>query len=152
MIRHRTTLACAFALTAGLALGACSTGEASSGPQLKADGAYVPEPVLDTMAAGYVTLTNSGDQADKLTSVTSDLSDDVTLHKSAGNKMEQVKSFGIPANGELKLSRGGNHMMFADLKRKPDAGERVSVELHFEKSDPIRLDVPVEAKNYAPQK
>jgi periplasmic copper chaperone A len=137
----------ALALAGTLVLGACS---GSSGPELETNGAYVPEPVTEKMAGGYLTVTNSGDEPDKLTSVTSDLSEEVTLHQTVGNSMKRVTSFDIPANGQLELIRGGNHLMFTDLRWKPGEGDRVSLKLRFEKSGPIRFDVPVEAKNYTP--
>ncbi|MEU8524884.1 MULTISPECIES: copper chaperone PCu(A)C [Streptomyces] len=149
MNRRTTSLSAAVALATALALTGCS----SSGdtPELKVSGAYMPQPVMD-MAGGFLTITNAGGTADKLTSVTSPLSDDVTMHETKNQKMQQVKSFDIPANGELNLERGGNHIMFMALKQKPRQGDKVSIELHFEKSDPITVEVPVEAPNHNPQK
>ncbi|MFB7860892.1 MULTISPECIES: copper chaperone PCu(A)C [unclassified Streptomyces] len=155
MNRRTTALSATVALAAALALTGCSSDgssdSAKSGkPELKVSGAFMPQPVMD-MAGGFLTITNSGDTADRLTSVTSGLSDDVTLHETKNQKMQQVKSFDIPANGDLKLERGGNHIMFMELKGKPKQGEKVSVELHFEKSDPIKVDLPVEAPNHNPK-
>lgn len=148
MNRRTTALSAAVALAAALALTGCSSD--SDKPELKVSGAYMPQPVMD-MAGGFLTVTNDGGTADKLTSVTSPISDDVTIHETKDQKMVEVKSFDIPANGELKLERGGNHIMFMELKKKPKQGEKVSIELHFEKSDPIKVDVPVEAANHNPQ-
>ncbi|MGW5775690.1 copper chaperone PCu(A)C [Streptomyces sp. NPDC003863] len=148
MTRRTTALSAAVALAAALALTGCSSSE--SKPDLKVSGAYMPQPVMD-MAGGFLTIKNGSDTADKLTSVTSPLSDDVTIHESKNQKMQQVKFFDIPANGELKLERGGNHIMFMELKKTPKQGDTVSIELHFEKSDPIKVDVPVEAANHNPQ-
>ncbi|MFC9393821.1 copper chaperone PCu(A)C [Streptomyces sp. NPDC057027] len=148
MTRRTTALSAAVALAAALALTGCSSSE--SKPDLKVSGAYMPQPVMD-MAGGFLTIKNGSDTADKLTSVTSPISDDVTIHESKNQKMQQVKFFDIPANGELKLERGGNHIMFMELKKTPKQGDTVSIELHFEKSDPIKVDVPVEAANHNPQ-
>ncbi|MFJ5708933.1 MULTISPECIES: copper chaperone PCu(A)C [unclassified Streptomyces] len=148
MTRRTTALSAAVALAAALALTGCSSDD--GGPRLKVSGAYMPQPVMD-MAGGFLTIENTGDTADKLTSVTSPLSDDVTMHETKDQKMRAVTSFDIPANGELKLARGGNHLMFMELKSKPKQGEKVSVELHFEKADPITVDLPVEAANHNPQ-
>lgn len=109
----------------------------------------MPQPVSD-MASGFLTVTNSGGAADKLTSVTSDISDDVTIHETKDQRMRQVKSFDIPAEGELTLDRGGNHLMFMGLKKKLEQGQRISVELHFEKTDPIEVDLPVKETTYNP--
>ncbi|WP_107417950.1 copper chaperone PCu(A)C [Streptomyces sp. CB03238] len=135
-----------------MALGGCSSSSSStSEPELKVDGAFMPQPVGD-MAGGFLTVTNTGGAPDKLTSVTSPLSDDVQIHKTEDQKMQQVKSFDIPANGELKLERGGSHIMFMAIKEQPKQGEKVRIELHFERSEPITVDLPVEAATHNPSK
>jgi copper(I)-binding protein len=148
-VNRRTTRALAVALTlvSGAALAGCSS---DSTPELKVSGAFMPQPVAD-MAGGFLTITNDGDTADKLTSVTSPISDDVTIHETKNQKMQEVQSFDIPAHGELKLERGGNHIMLMGLKVKPKQGENVSIELHFEKADPITVDLPVEAATHNPK-
>ncbi|WP_309052603.1 copper chaperone PCu(A)C [Streptomyces sp.] len=150
MTRRTTVLSAAatVALAASVALTGCSSG--GDEPRLKVSGAFIPQPVSD-MAGGFLTITNSGGAADKLTSVTSPLSDDVTIHETKNQKMVEVPSFDIPANGKLTLERGGNHIMFMELKSKPKQGDKVRVELHFEKSDPIEVEVPVEAPHHNPR-
>ncbi|MGW6308419.1 copper chaperone PCu(A)C [Streptomyces niveus] len=138
------------ALLSLVALAGCLSADAAEDtPQLKVTGAFMPQPVSD-MASGFLTVTNSGGAADKLTSVTSDISDEVTIHETKDQKMRQVKSFDIPAGGELSLARGGSHLMFMGLKTKPEQGARISVELHFEKTDPIKVDLPVKETTYNP--
>ncbi|MZF56871.1 copper chaperone PCu(A)C [Streptomyces sp. SID5594] len=148
-MNRRTVLAGALALTAGLALSGCSTG--NDEPELKVVGAYLPQPVSD-MAAGFLVVQNSGGAADRLTSVTSPLSDDVTIHETKNQQMREVESFEVPAGGELDLERGGNHIMFMDLKKQPKQGEKVSVELHFEKAGRITVDLPVKETTHNPKK
>jgi copper(I)-binding protein len=148
VIRRRTSLAVAVAVSAGLALSGCSADDA---PKLSVSGAFIPQPV-DDMAAGFLTVENSGGSADKLTSVTSDISDDVTIHETTDQKMREVASFDIPADGALDLERGGSHIMFMALKQRPKQGDKVAVELHFEKSAPITVEVPVKETTYNPQK
>jgi copper(I)-binding protein len=149
-VTRRTPLAAvtAAALGAGLVLAGCS---AESGPELTVSGAFMPQPVGD-MAAGFLTVENDGDDEDRLTSITSTLSDDVTIHETTNQKMREVKSFDIPAGGELDLERGGNHIMFMALKQQPKQGDTVSIELHFEKSDPIKVELPVKETTHNPQK
>ncbi|MFF7703537.1 copper chaperone PCu(A)C [Streptomyces lydicus] len=148
-MNRRTTLAAALALTSGLALAGC--GGEDTAPKLSVDGAYMPQPVTDGMAGAFFTIKNGGG-ADKLTSVTSDLASDVSIHKTVGSKMEQVNSLAIPANGTLDLVHGGSHVMFMGLKKKPAEGDTVSIELHFAKAGPIKVKVPVKAATYAPKK
>lgn len=140
-------------LAFALILGACGSdpedaGNAGAGPELAATGAYIPEPATDAMAGGFLTVENTGDTADALVSATSDIAGAVEIHETVDNAMRPVESLPIPAHGHLDLSRGGNHLMFLDLTHKPDEGDTVAVELRFETSDPITLDLPVEAATH----
>jgi copper(I)-binding protein len=111
----------------------------------------MPQPVSDEMAAGFLTVTNKGGAADELTSVTSDIAGQVTVHETVGSAMQEVKSLKVPAHGELVLKSGGNHLMFEQLKRKPKEGQTVSVELHFAHSGPIEVEMPVKSATYRPK-
>jgi copper(I)-binding protein len=148
-VRHLVAPA---ALIAGaLALTACG-GSGDSGdakPELSVSSSYMPQPVSD-MAAGFVTITNDGGAKDELTSVTSDAAGSVTVHRTVGQSMEEVKSLDIPAHGRLVFQSGGNHLMFENLKQKPKQGQKVSVELHFAESGPIRVEMPVKSATYNP--
>ncbi|MFE4873537.1 copper chaperone PCu(A)C [Streptomyces sp. NPDC056682] len=145
----RTTVAAAIALSAGLALAGCSS-SADAKPKLTVSDAFMPMPTSD-MAGGFLTVKNDGRTADKLTKVTSDLSDNVTIHETKNQKMQEVASFDIPAGGELDLERGGSHIMFMGLKQKPKQGGKVTIELHFEKADPVKVDLPVKEATYNPK-
>ncbi|MER5474517.1 copper chaperone PCu(A)C [Streptomyces sp. NPDC002685] len=148
----------ALVIAAAGTLAGCASGDggtsgsssSSAGPELKVTGAYMPAPSMDTMAAGFFTVTNSGG-ADTLTSVTSDLADEVTLHSTENGAMEEEKSFPVPAQGTLDFASGGNHLMFAKLTHKPQQGEKVSVELHFAKSGTVKISMPVKSATYNPK-
>ncbi|MEU9778438.1 MULTISPECIES: copper chaperone PCu(A)C [Streptomyces] len=144
---RRTAAALAAAVAAPLLLAGCGS---SAAPELTVSGAFMPQPVSD-MAAGFLTVENTGGAGDRLTSVTSGISDEVSIHRTEGGRMTEVASFDIPAEGSLDLERGGNHIMFMALKERPEEGDTVSVELHFEKSDPITVDVPVKAATHDPE-
>jgi copper(I)-binding protein len=148
-----------------LVLSACGSGSSGSGsggegkgegadsaPRLTVEGAYLPEPVTSDMAGGFLVVKNDGATADRLTSVESSAFEEAQLHKTVDQQMQRVKSLSVPANGELRLSRGGNHIMFLNPERKPAKGEKVPVTLHFEKSDPVKVSMPVEATNHVPEK
>ncbi|MBA2945446.1 copper chaperone PCu(A)C [Streptomyces himalayensis] len=150
----------ALVVAAGLVLTGCGSGDGSAQattaaaaaakkPDLKVSGAYMPVPPTADMAAGYFTVTNSGG-ADELTSVSSDIAADVTLHTSEGGAMKEQKSFGVPAGGSLDFARGGNHVMFDKLTHRPKLGEKVSVELHFAKSGTVTVELPVKDATYNP--
>ncbi|MEU3654870.1 copper chaperone PCu(A)C [Streptomyces sp. NPDC032161] len=150
-MNRRTALAGAAALATGLALTLTGCSSGNDEPELKVTGAFMPQPV-DDMAAGFLVVKNSGGTSDRLTSVTSPLSDDVSMHETKNGAMRMVKSFEVPAGGRLDLERGGNHLMFMKLKEQPKQGDKVSVELHFEKADTIKVDLPVKETTYNPKK
>ncbi|MEW2396578.1 copper chaperone PCu(A)C [Streptomyces sp. NPDC046862] len=140
-------------MAAVLTLAGCGDDSGGSeGTALKVDSAYMPQPVTAAMAAGYLVIENDGDTPDTLRSVTSDIAQDVTIHTTSGQTMESAGSNdrGIPAHGRLVLRSGGTHLMFEKLKRKPKEGETVSVELHFAKTDPVKVEMPVKSATYQP--
>ncbi|MFF0745754.1 copper chaperone PCu(A)C [Streptomyces sp. NPDC004111] len=154
----------AIALAGSLALTGCNgdsadksanaktTEAADAKPQLAVTGAFIPEPAMDDMAGGFLTVKNSSTVADRLTSVTATgFAGKAEIHETKGGKMQQVKSFDIPANGTLDLKRGGNHIMFLEVKKKPKKGDSIPVELHFEKAGTVKVDMPVEAATHNPQ-
>ncbi|MFF2374411.1 copper chaperone PCu(A)C [Streptomyces xiamenensis] len=140
----RAATSLALALTV---LTACSS-DGGGEPELTAAGAYVPEPITADMAAGFLVIENTGEADDTLTSVHSDLAGSVEMHETVNNAMRPVDSFTVPAGGRLSLERGGSHLMLLGLSHQPAEGETLSLELRFEKSEPITLDVPVRATTY----
>ena len=143
-------------LAGALTLTACGgsesgSGDDSAGAGLSVGSAYMPQPVSDSMAAGFLVITNKGAAGDVLTRVTSDVAGDVTVHKTVGQTMEEAERLDIPAHGELVLQSGGDHLMFEQLKRKPREGEKVSVRLHFAKTSPITVEMPVKSATYNPK-
>lgn len=166
--RTTRTLAVALSLTAALAISGCSSSsssgsdssstasagakaEESAKPKMTVSGAFMPEPVNDKMAGAFMVIKNDSKTADKLLGVTSPLSDDLQVHETKDQKMQQVQSMDVPAGGELNLERGGSHIMFMGLKNKPNVGDKVTVELRFEKADPVKVELDVKERTYNPQ-
>ncbi|MGW7330004.1 copper chaperone PCu(A)C [Streptomyces sp. NPDC054840] len=146
--RTRRTLTAALSLTAMLAISGCS-GEAE--PKMTVSGAFMPEPVNDKMAGGFMVISNPTESPDKLTGATSSLSDDLQIHETKDQKMQQVRSMDVPADGQLRLERGGNHIMFMGLKSTPKVGDKITVELHFENSRPVKVELDVKDRTYSAQ-
>ncbi|WP_433235946.1 copper chaperone PCu(A)C [Actinomadura nitritigenes] len=120
-------------------------------PDLAVTGAYVPEPPMADMAAGYLTVANTGRAADRLTSVTSDIATDVTMHSTtSAGAMKKETALPVPAGGRLVLSTGGDHLMLMGLKRKPKASDTVTFVLRFAASPPITVKAPVKPATYRP--
>ncbi|MEU9178140.1 copper chaperone PCu(A)C [Streptomyces sp. NPDC048550] len=157
--RTTRTLAAALSLTAALAISGCSSDSDSGSaakagadkPKMTVTGAFMPEPVNDKMAGAFMVIKNDSKTADKLTAVTSPLSDDLQIHETKDQKMQQVAAMDVPANGELKLERGGSHVMFMGLKNTPKVGDKVTVELRFEKADPVKVELDVKERTYNAQ-
>ncbi|MFJ4861310.1 copper chaperone PCu(A)C [Streptomyces sp. NPDC088748] len=150
--RTTRTLAIALSLTAALAISGCSgSGSDESEPKMSVSGAFMPQPVNDKMAGGFLVIKNGSGAADKLTGATSPLSDDLQIHETKDQKMQQVQSMDVPANGELRLERGGSHIMFMGLKSTPKVGDKVTVELRFEKAGPVKVELDVKDRTYNAQ-
>lgn len=154
---RKTTLAAAVALLFGLsavALTACGSdddGGSGGEPTLAVDGAYLPQPPTPDIAAGYLSVRNTGGGGDKLTSVTTALADRVTMHTTEGSAMRKVTEFEVPAGGRLDLARGGNHLMLEKLTRRPEVGETITLTLHFASSPAIEVKAQVKPTSYQPE-
>ena len=102
------------------------------------------------VAGGYLAIANHGDDADRLVSVTSAISDKTEIHEMAVNDgvmtMRPIAGgLEIPAGGEVALAPGGYHLMFIGLKDRVKAGERFLATLTFEKAGSIDVEFTVQA-------
>jgi copper(I)-binding protein len=143
-------------LTGAMVLAGCGSGDSPADSQgdskaeLSVSGAYMPQPVSDSMAAGFLTVTNKGGTKDELTSVTSDIGE-VTAHETVGSSMQEAKDLAVPAHGQLVFKSGGSHLMFEKLQRRPEQGEKVTVKLHFAESGTVTVEMPVKSATYTPK-
>ncbi|MFD0571144.1 copper chaperone PCu(A)C [Kitasatospora gansuensis] len=97
-----------------------------------------------------MTVRNTGAGSDELIAVRSPGASSVTMHRSTERTMEEVPSLPVPANGELQLARGGNHLMIMGWTKAPVVGDRLELELTFAKGETIAVQVPVESLTYRP--
>ncbi len=141
------------AVIGALVLAGCGGSDSGSGSdgaaELSAGAAYIPQPVSDSMAAGFLTVTNKGGADDALTSVTSDAGE-VSVHETVGGTMKEAERLDVPAHGQLVFRSGGNHLMFEKLTHRLTEGQSVAVELHFAHSAPVTVELPVKAATYRP--
>lgn len=145
--------AVALATGAAAALtGGSSSGAGGPAKPAVSGGGYIPQPLLTDMAAAYVTVVNTGGTAAQLTSVTTALAAQTTLHTTTGSTMRQVTALTVPAHGRLVLGTGGDHMMLENLTHKPQVGEKVTLRLHFAHATPatVTVTVPVRPTTYVP--
>ncbi|WP_374939680.1 copper chaperone PCu(A)C [Streptomyces sp. UH6] len=145
--RGRGRLPSAVVAVLALPLAACG---GPDGPELSVRDAYMPQPVSDSLAAGFLTVVNEGDRPAELTGVSSDLAASVTVHETVDGAMRPAESVDVPAEGRLTLESGATHLMFEGLTRRPTEGETVTVELRFKDADPVTVEMPVESATYTP--
>jgi periplasmic copper chaperone A len=125
-------------------------------PALACDGLSVSDPFarasgsMAQSAAVYMTLTNAGEADCRLVAARSDVSDRLELHTHREDDqgvMRMVEIEGgivVPAGGEHRLERGGDHIMFMGLNRAIEHGEAIGVTLVFEAGEEIEVEVPVD--------
>jgi hypothetical protein len=100
-------------------------------------------------SAGYMVITNHGDQSDKLLSVSAPFSEISELHQSLTEDgvtmMRRIRELEIPAGATISLEPGGYHLMFINLTGALEEGEPVPVTLIFEKAGEVEIMMPVKA-------
>lgn len=144
---RRTFLA--LTLAAGLALGATAPGKTEDASLTVTD-PFARETIgLGKTGAAFLTVTNAGSEDDTLLAATSPAAGKVELHTHEKDgeimRMRKVEAFPVPAQGELKLQPGGNHIMLFDLAAPLAKGENFPLTLSFEKAGDITIDVSVVA-------
>ena len=97
--------------------------------------------------AAYFTVRNLGDEADRLTGLSSPVSAMPMLHEttlSEGiSRMAHVEAAEIPAGGEFTLEPGGMHVMLMELTTPLKEGATFPLTLTFEAGGEITVEVPV---------
>jgi periplasmic copper chaperone A len=95
------------------------------------------------MAAGYLTVRNSGAAADHLVSIASPaaarVETHVTVHEGGIARMREVKGYDVPARGSLELKPAGSHLMFVNIKAPFTEGSSVPATLKFQKAGEVKV-------------
>lgn len=100
------------------------------------------------VSGGYLTIKNTGSDADRLIGGSAAFAGKVEVHemKMDGDvmKMREVEGgLEIPAGGEVVLKPGGLHIMFMKLSERMTEGEKRMVTLEFEKAGTVELEFAV---------
>ncbi|NWJ48776.1 MAG: copper chaperone PCu(A)C [Chloroflexi bacterium] len=159
------------ATTAAATTAAGATTAAAAG-KIQVSGAYInaPKPATTTMAGGmattaaattmamgtpgasamvstgmFLTINNSGAEADKLLGGQTSIADAVEVHTFVNSKMVLAETAPVPANGSLTLAPGGLHIMLIGVKQPLTVGQKVSVTLNFEKAGKVIVEAEVRA-------
>lgn len=101
------------------------------------------------VAGGYLTITNNGDEADRIIGASTDFAERVEIHKMEMEndvmKMSPVpEGLEIPAGGSLQLKPGSFHLMFMSISTQLNEGDVQKVTLEFEKSGKVEVELNVE--------
>lgn len=149
----RTVLSACFAVAMTIGIGATSPAFAH-GYKLGAIDITHPwaraTPKGAKVAGGYMTLVNTGADADRLVAVSTPAAGRVELHEMAvENGIMRMRplaqGIAIPAGETVTLAPGGLHVMFLDLAGPLTEGKRFSGQLVFEKAGTIDVEFAVEA-------
>jgi copper(I)-binding protein len=102
-----------------------------------------------SVGVGYLTIENKGTEADRLTSISSDVSDKAELHETRldGGVMKMralPQGVEIKAGQSLVLKPGAYHLMLLGLKKQLLPGGAINVTLTFEKAGPVSVAMPIE--------
>jgi copper(I)-binding protein len=97
--------------------------------------------------AVYLTLANEGDEEEVLVGGETPVAGAVEIHESRleGDvmRMERVQELALPGGNRVVLEPGGLHLMLLGLDRALEAGDTLTLTLHFGASEPQTLLVPV---------
>jgi len=101
------------------------------------------------IAGGFLTIENKGVAPDRLISGAGDIVGKVEIHEMAMNNGVMTmrpldKGLVIEPGKTVKLAPGGYHLMLMDLKNPLKQGEKVPLELQFEKAGKVTVSLDVQ--------
>jgi len=98
-------------------------------------------------AGGYLTIRNTGTEADRLLGATSPAAPTVELHTMSMTngvmRMRPVDGIDIPAGGEVALEPGGFHIMLVGTKEALRPGASVPLTLRFARAGEVTVNLSV---------
>jgi copper(I)-binding protein len=102
------------------------------------------------VAGGYLTITNDGKVADRLTGGSFDGGGRIEVHEmSMGDGVMKMRPLDggveIKPGATVKLEPGGYHLMMMDLARPLAKGDKVKAHLEFEKAGRVDVELDVNA-------
>lgn len=101
-------------------------------------------------AGVFMVIVNPTDTDDRLVDVRSDAAPKVELHETVvadngvAKMMHAEQGFPVPAGGQLKLARGGKHIMLMGLSAPLTQGQELIVTLVFETAGEIEITAIVD--------
>lgn len=101
------------------------------------------------VAAGYLRITNTGTEPDRLLGGRFEIADGFEMHQTSleegiARMRELMGGIPVPAGETITFEPGRTHIMFTNLRRPLVAGERITGTLRFEKAGEVRVEFTVE--------
>lgn len=101
-----------------------------------------------SIGAFYFTITNNGEETDRLVEVETDMADIVEIHNTEMDdgvmKMApQHDGVEIAPGESIVFEPGSYHVMLIDLRESMLDGEEFTATLHFEKAGEVEITVPI---------
>ena len=121
-----------------------STATGSRLGALSVRNAFLPDPASGSVASIYLTVKNSGSQADDLIGVRSAAANgSMLMTENSNGTMGMLSQLRIPAHSEASLVPGKDHVMLEQPHRTLRLGQHVAVTLHFKRAGYLTISVPV---------
>ncbi|MEN5033726.1 copper chaperone PCu(A)C [Pseudomonas sp. TWI929] len=131
----------------------CACSALSFANEYKAGELLVSQPWSRELPAGlpggsaYFSVTNLGDDGDRLIAVSSPRAQVSKLHTQGVSdglmNMTHVTALEIPAHTEVTFQPGANHVMLSGMEEPLKAGEQFALTLEFEKAGKVEVQVRV---------
>ena len=107
-------------------------------------------PANAPVSAGYMTIRNTGTEADRLIGASVDFAGTTEIHEMIMQddvmQMREIEGgIEIPAGGAVALEPGGLHVMFMQLGERLEEGDEHTATLTFEKAGTIEVTLQVES-------
>lgn len=101
--------------------------------------------------AAYLSIENKGSSSDKLLTISSPIAQSAEVHNTVmdGNimRMREVSELELQPSAHVVMAPGdGYHIMLVGLKKALVPGERIPLNLRFEKAGKITIDAVVDGK------
>jgi periplasmic copper chaperone A len=143
-------IAFVFAAAFALALNPAHAGDYKAGSLDISNPWSRATPKGSSVAAGYMTIKNTGSTPDRLVEGSSDVASRFEVHEmkmeNGVAKMRPVKGgLEIKPGETVELKPGSYHIMFVGLKKPLSAGDHVKATLVFEKAGTVSVDYDVRA-------
>jgi hypothetical protein len=102
-----------------------------------------------SVGGGYMNITNSGAESDRLVGGVSDASKHLEIHEMSMDngvmKMRPAtKGLEIKPGATIEFKPAGYHLMFVGLNKQLQQGQHIAATLQFEKAGKVKVDFPIE--------